>query len=153
MTNTDPVRIIVLARQNSTRVQTACSELEAFLHDRPAVELIDVIRDTDDESVVQQADLCVVIGGDGAILRACREYDQQQVPILGVNLGRLGFLADLSPDDFRKQIGAIERKEFQVVQHLMLDCEHHKADGQQERFLVLNEVAVLAGGVAVDGRY
>mgnify|MGYP002623808444 FL=1 len=145
MTNPDPVRIVVLARQNSTRVQTACNQLESFLRERPALDLVDVIRDSDDEASAQPAELCVVIGGDGAILRACREYDQQQIPILGVNLGRLGFLADLSPDEFRNHIEAIERREFQVVHHLMLSCEHHKPNGTRERFLSLNEVAVLAG--------
>ncbi|REJ71975.1 MAG: NAD(+)/NADH kinase [Planctomycetota bacterium] len=145
MAKSDPVRIVVLARQNSARVQTACNELETFLRERPAVELLDVIRDTDDGATAPQADVCIVIGGDGAILRACREYDQQQIPILGVNRGRLGFLADLSPDEFRNQIEAIERREFHVVHHLMLDCEHQRAGGESQRFLVLNEVAVHAG--------
>ena len=45
------------------------------------------------------ADLALVLGGDGAILRAARQMGYQQIPVLGVNLGRLGFLADLSPDE------------------------------------------------------
>src|SRR5687768_9376924 len=45
------------------------------------------------------ADLAVVLGGDGSILRAALQMQYKQIPILGVNLGKLGFLASVSPDD------------------------------------------------------
>ena len=52
-------------------------------------------------SAAPHADLALVLGGDGAILRAARQMGYHQVPVLGVNLGKLGFLADLSADELR----------------------------------------------------
>jgi NAD+ kinase len=138
------LRILMLARDQSPRVQDARRELEAFLRDRPRVELVDVVTTDEPSAAAASAELAVVLGGDGAILRACRQFGARQVPILGVNLGRLGFLAELVPEEFQQRIGCIERREFRVVQHLMFECEHRQAEGRVERFLGLNDVAVLS---------
>lgn len=140
-----PVRVVLIARGPADHVQSASRELESFLNDRTGIDLLGVC---DDDEAVQRisdaAELAVVLGGDGAILRACRQFGERQRPILGVNLGRLGFLTDLSPDEFRGRIGCIQAREFRVVHHLMYECEHRAADGRSDRFLGLNEVAVLA---------
>lgn len=141
---TEPLRMIVLARNSSPRVSAACAELRAFLEARPGVNLLAVCCETSTDPLPEESELAVVLGGDGAILRACREFGSHQRPILGVNLGRLGFLADLSPDEFRSRIDCIERREFRVAHHLMFECELERADGSREAFLGLNEVAVLA---------
>lgn len=142
---THPVRLVLLARLSSEPVRSACDDLQAFLNKRSGIDLLGVV-DTDDADarVPDTAELAVVLGGDGAILRACRQFGEQQRPILGVNLGRLGFLADLSPHEIRERIGCIERREFRVVHHLMYECEHRSADGRQTTFVGLNEVAILA---------
>ena len=54
-------------------------------------------------------DLAVVLGGDGSMLRAAHQMGRRQRPVLGVNLGKLGFLADLSPDEFVAQLPMIAR--------------------------------------------
>lgn len=141
-----PLRLIVLARDQSPRVQDEWKSLAAFLANRGDVEIAaaSVTEDLDFEMV--DADLSVVLGGDGAILRACRQMGKRQLPILGVNLGRLGFLADLSPAEFRQQIEAIVTRQYRVVDHLMFECTHHRLDGSSESWLGLNEVAVVSGG-------
>ena len=90
-------------------------------------------------------DVALVLGGDGSILRAARQMGRCQRPVLGVNLGKLGFLADLSPDELCSQLPRICSGELPVVEHLMFDCTLSR-DGQvvAER-LGLNEVAILAG--------
>ena len=140
----EPLRMIVLARNSSPRVSAACTEMRAFLEERPGVHLQAVYCDSAQDELPSDTELAIVLGGDGAILRACREFGTQQRPILGVNLGRLGFLADLSPHEFRSRIDCIERREFRVAHHLMFECELERADGSRESFLGLNEVAVLA---------
>ena len=92
------------------------------------------------------ADMVVVLGGDGSILRGCRQLGQRQLPIIGVNLGRLGFLTDLSPAEFRKGLPALKRGHYGIVEHLMYQCSHHKADGTVITDLGLNEVTVTAAG-------
>ena len=82
----------------------------------------------------------------------------RQTPVLGVNLGKLGFLADLSPAELRRCFPAVARGEFRVTHHLMFEC---LIDGSSPRrtFLGLNEIAVqtappfhmLELGLVVDG--
>ena len=65
-------------------------------------------------------DLVIVLGGDGSILQTARQMGAQQSPVLGINCGRLGFLAALSPDDFLNVWPEVSRGGFKVVDHLML---------------------------------
>ncbi|MEX0701224.1 MAG: NAD(+)/NADH kinase [Planctomycetales bacterium] len=158
MTNS-PLRLIVLARDQSPRVQNAWVELKRFLEVRDDVRIVaaEVTEDLAFDGL--EADLVVVLGGDGAILRACRQLGERQLPILGVNLGRLGFLADVSPEEFRKQFDTIRDRKYHVTEHLMFEATLRGADGSEERHLGLNEVAVSAAGsvrmidveLAIDG--
>lgn len=143
--SSSPVRLLVLARDDSPRVQDALRELEPFLRARDGVELVGVVTTDDGECDIPGADLALVLGGDGAILRACRQLAYEQIPLLGINLGRLGFLADLSPDEFRNRIESIEQREFRVVHHLMFSCQILRPDGTTDHSLGLNEAAVMAG--------
>jgi NAD+ kinase len=140
------LRLIVLARDQSPRVQDAWRELAEFLHaqERTLVVAAAVTEDLQFDGL--DADLVVVLGGDGAILRACRQLGTRQLPLLGVNLGRLGFLADLSPDEFRARFAQMQGGEYTVVEHLMFECRIRHADGTAEAHLGLNETAILSGG-------
>lgn len=143
-----PLRLLLLARDLGPRVQNVKSALERSLRACAGIELLDVISGDIDRPprFAQPPEIAVVLGGDGAILRACRLFGTQQIPLLGVNLGRLGFLADLLPDDFQENLHRLRDRQFTVVQHLMFECEHHHADGTCERYLGLNEVIVASGG-------
>ena len=91
------------------------------------------------------ADLVIVLGGDGAMLRAARQMQVDQRPVLGVNLGRLGFLAAISPDELEAALQKLVAGQCQIVEHLMFECTLLR-DGQPcWTQLGLNEVAVLGG--------
>ncbi len=92
-----------------------------------------------------RTDLVVVLGGDGSILRAARWMGYDQVPTLGINLGRLGFLADTPRLGAAKAIDDFVAGRFSLVQHMMFECEVVRAGGVIRRDLGLNETAVLAG--------
>jgi NAD+ kinase len=91
------------------------------------------------------ADLAVVLGGDGSILRAALQMQENQVPILGVNLGKLGFLASVSPADFPRVLPEVARGECRVVEHLMFRCTIFSGGDPVVETLGLNEVAILTG--------
>jgi NAD+ kinase len=139
-----PLRLIVLARDQNPRVQNAWSQLEEFLKEQDNVEIVAAAVAKDLRLEGLDADLVVTLGGDGAILRACRQMGSRQLPILGVNLGRLGFLADLSPQEFLAEFETIRDQDYQVVEHLMFECQHGHQDGRSESYLGLNEVAISA---------
>jgi NAD+ kinase len=140
----DPLRIIVLGRMANPRVRSAWHGLSEFLKTQPVDKVR--AREIDEERGFDglDADLVVVLGGDGAILRACRQMGARQLPIIGVNLGRLGFLADLSPDEFCRSFDEIRNRRFDVVEHLMFECRLKMATGEEHVHLGLNEVAVLS---------
>ncbi|NBW85439.1 MAG: NAD(+)/NADH kinase, partial [Planctomycetia bacterium] len=91
------------------------------------------------------ADLVVVLGGDGSILQAARWMGYEQVPVLGVNLGRLGFLADVPRQDVPEALQEIAAGRFQLVDHLMFECEVLRDDRVIQQELGLNETSILAG--------
>ena len=90
-------------------------------------------------------DLVIVLGGDGTILRTARWMGYGQVPVMGVNLGHLGFLADFSRDEVDEVLMEIAAGRFRLVDHLMFECELLREGEPPRRQLGLNETAVLAG--------
>jgi len=90
-------------------------------------------------------DLAIVVGGDGSMLRAAHQMGRQQRPVIGVNLGKLGFLADLSLTEVVEQLPAICSGNLPVVEHLMYECTVLRKGTIVHQRLGLNEVAVLAG--------
>jgi len=92
-----------------------------------------------------EADLAIVLGGDGSILRAANQMGQNQLPVLGVNMGKLGFLADLSSDELLQVLPEVCSGDCRVVEHLMFQCSVVR-DGQvRVEQLGLNEAAIMAG--------
>lgn len=99
---------------------------------------------TQDLSSVE-ADLAIVLGGDGSILRAARQMGYRQLPVVAVNLGRLGFLADLTPEELPGVLQQAAAGQLQTVEHLMFECRVFRQGTCVECVLGLNETAVLAG--------
>jgi len=142
-----PLRLVVLADHRSARVSAAWPDFEAELRRHPGLLPVVVDRDGRADLTRVDAELVLVLGGDGAILRAGRQMGGRQIPVLGVNHGRLGFLADLTPAAFVSQIPRLIRREYHVVSHLMYRCRVRTTAGlPREEFLGLNEVVVSAGG-------
>jgi NAD+ kinase len=93
------------------------------------------------------ADFAIVLGGDGSILRAAHQMGLRQVPVLAVNLGRLGFLADLAPDEVPAIVEQIAAEGLvgRVIEHLMFECHVYREGTMIAEQLGLNEVAVQIG--------
>jgi NAD+ kinase len=92
-----------------------------------------------------EADLAIVLGGDGSLLRAARQMGDRQTPVIGVNLGKLGFLAHFTPDEVVARWAEIRARQFRVVECLMLECRVLRGDTVIARCVALNEVAVQTG--------
>lgn len=116
---------------------------------RPVIEkylnVIELVDDFSGELPETEVDFVVVLGGDGTILRAAHLMSYRQLPVLGVNLGRLGFLADLKPEVLDEVLPLVVDGQYRVVSHLMFECQCQQPGQQPQQWLGLNEVAVLAG--------
>jgi NAD+ kinase len=91
------------------------------------------------------ADLAIVLGGDGSILRAALQMREEQIPILGVNLGKLGFLAGIGPDGLAAALPQVVAGEARVVEHIMFHCSVMRGGQTMAETLGLNEAAIFAG--------
>lgn len=83
-------------------------------------------------------DACCVIGGDGTLLGAAREAAREQVPIIGVNRGSLGFLTTFSADEARACLGQLIAGNFQITHRTLLAC----STGPDQQDLALNDVLI-----------
>jgi NAD+ kinase len=105
-------------------------------------------------------DLLIMAGGDGSVLRAGNLCAASQVPILGVNLGKLGFLIQVEKDDWRKYFDKLLNGEAWIENRMMLHAEHGRAGEMLGAWDALNEVVVGRGhllrpvrlSASVDGR-
>lgn len=109
------------------------------------LRVVGVALDFDAELSPGDADVAIVFGGDGSILRAARQMGHQQRPVLGVNLGKLGFLAALQPEQLEQALPEIAAGRHRVVDHLMFECTVARGGRVHSRALGLNEASVLAG--------
>ncbi len=136
-------QVVILGVPGREQVLQELERLRPAIAARADIAAIDLKFDYDFSD--QDHDLVIVLGGDGSILQAARQMGQNQIPVLGVNCGRLGFLAALSPDKFLDVWPNVCRGNFEVINHLMLRASLIR-DGQElDTHLGLNEAAILGG--------
>jgi NAD+ kinase len=80
-----------------------------------------VLQHCSEEEMGARCDLVIVVGGDGVILGAARVLAPFGVPILGINRGRLGFLADVSPEDIESKVGEVLAGNYTPEDHFLLE--------------------------------
>jgi NAD+ kinase len=114
------LRFFVLGNGRKPRVQAEAAKLAELIRGRAEVIVTDLRQERDLSGM--DADMAIVLGGDGAILRAARQLGYRQVPALGVNLGKLGFLAEVAPAEFPESFEQILAGHYQIVEHLMFEC-------------------------------
>lgn len=136
-------RVIVIGTPQRQRVQSAWRRLRGVVASTAKIIAEDFSFDytfTGDD-----ADLVIVLGGDGSILQSARQMGGHQIPVLGINCGRLGFLAALSPEDFLDAWPKVCEGDFRIIDHLMLQVQIIRGDEIVAQQLALNEAAVMSG--------
>ena len=111
--------------------------------------------------ISQQADLLIVLGGDGTLLSIARAAHPHNIPILAVNLGSLGFLAEISIDELYPTLENILAGKFEIENRMLLNACIWRNREKVEDHNVLNDVVINKGAVArvislqvlVDGQY
>ena len=93
-----------------------------------------------DWSKQDQLNLIFSFGGDGTILRAARSAAPLQVPIFGINMGRVGFLTEINPDDLAEKLPLVLAGRYWVEQRVMLHCELWRDGREINWFRALNDV-------------
>ena len=94
----------------------------------------------------RETDLVVVLGGDGTLLGAARMIDERETPILGINLGGLGFLTEITTDEARAVLSRVIDGDYEVDRRITLEAVVARASehgGQEEHFRALNDVVIV----------
>lgn len=110
-----------------------------FLKDNQRLDVKATKLFTDDDF---EADFVISMGGDGTFLKAASRVGAKSIPILGVNMGRLGFLADISPDQFEATLDALYRDDFFLESRALIQVETNGVS-LGTYHCALNDVAIL----------
>ena len=94
------------------------------------------------------ADFAISMGGDGTLLKTAARVYAKNIPVVGVNIGRLGFLADVNPSDIEKAVAALYKGKYKVHEHNVIKIETENGDGVQGSPYALNDIAVLKRDLA-----
>ncbi len=106
------------------------------------------LQDPDARARVGEQDMIVVVGGDGSMLHGGRLAAPYGVPVLGVNAGRLGFLAEVQPNEWAPVLDRVLAGDYWIEERMMLHVEHRRDDHCLESFEALNEAVVSRGAPA-----
>jgi NAD+ kinase len=143
MASDRPVRVMILADGARPEMRDAVDRLRGTIE--KYVQVAAVSFDFSAPLPELDAEMAIVFGGDGSILRAARQMGDHQRPVLGVNLGRLGFLAALQPEQLDHALPEIAAGRHRIVEHLMFECSTVRGGKVVCQALGLNEAEVLAG--------
>ena len=137
-------RVAILRNPDKPEAEAILASLVARLNDRAEVAATGLVADA--ESLAQaRPDRIIVLGGDGSILAVARALEHQQVPIVGVNFGKLGFLAEFTLDELFENIDAILDDPAVVSRRMMIEATITRDGATVTRSLAVNDCVVHAG--------
>jgi NAD+ kinase len=94
------------------------------------------------------SDLVIVVGGDGTLLHSARVLARRNAPLLGINLGRLGFLVDISPDQMLPHLNAILNGHFEQENRFLLEVSMGDESTEEQSILAFNDVVLHKWNIA-----
>jgi NAD+ kinase len=133
-------RVLVVGDRRRPGVAEGVARHQPFLE--RTVEVVGVDLDERLDLATAHADLVLVFGGDGSILHVARRLGTHRVPVLGVNHGRFGFLADLEPDHLERGIRRWLEGRFTLSERMRLRVRLRPERGEAREWLALNDVVV-----------
>jgi NAD+ kinase len=163
--------IALVGRQASPGIGEPLSRLAVFLASRGHKVLLDAetakfaalpgIPAASTEQLGREANLAIVVGGDGTMLSAARRFAPFGVPLIGINQGRLGFLTDIALTDMEAALAAMLSGAYVEETRTLLEATLTRSAGGEEHSLAFNDVVVNRGAlggmidcaVTIDGRF
>ncbi len=129
----DSIRQVTDVLSRYAEVLVHCLDFDQPLDDVEIVSLAEL---------VDKADLVISLGGDGTLLTAARALIDKDTPLLGINLGRLGFLADVSFDDFESYLDAVVQGRYTVEKRFFIKGEFFEGDEPKASNIALNDIVL-----------
>lgn len=133
-------KIIILGDKSKKKIRETITELEPLFRKKSHLSIIDISDEDEIEKV--SADLAFVFGGDGTILSASRKLNKKQIPLIGVHLGKFGFLAELTAQEISDSLERIFSGDYALSQRMLLSCKVIRAKKVINESLGLNDAVI-----------
>lgn len=137
--------VTILGHPQRPQSEPLAGEIASILRGRGVEVWVATQWSEDDAEIAAHcagADAVIAIGGDGAMLRAGRVTSHHAVPVLGVNLGRLGFLAEVAPDEIPRALDMLLTGQYWIEQRMMVDVDLWRDEQRLEMGDALNDVVI-----------
>ena len=147
-------KICIFSSLEARKIEYISHQLEEILHNLGIVILIpNTFRDyksvfgkrLSERSILKEADLVIAIGGDGTLLSSARKFGYYGIPVLGINLGNLGFLTDVPPEELTVSIQKILQNNFEKEERFFLEAQ---VNTNKDKGKALNEVVIHSRKIA-----
>lgn len=148
--------IAIFAKVHDHRCLGIASDLITWLEEKgctplPEAQLASQLgfpKILSEEEIRDQAELVVVLGGDGTLISVARLFSERDVPILGVNLGSLGFLTEITVEELYTRLEKCLEGNPRVSERMMLEVTLHREGQEIEKCNVLNDMVINKGALA-----
>jgi len=141
-------KLVIFGDPRKEGVSKAIEEFAGFAKDNADIMAICSVADCSSE-ILNECDYAVVFGGDGSIISTARGVSEAGVPVVGVNVGKLGFLAEFSVEELKDFFPRLAKGEAPVDRQIMLNCKVCSKDGEKkiDKFhsSAINDVFITAG--------
>ncbi len=148
--------VAIFAKVHDPRCRGIASELITWLEEKGCTPLVEeqlalqlgLPAAVLEAEIRDQAELVVVLGGDGTLISVARLFSSRDVPILGVNLGSLGFLTEITVEELYTRLEKCLEGNPRVSERMMLEVTLHREGQQIEKCNVLNDMVINKGALA-----
>ena len=142
--------IAIVTRAGSKEAVTLALQIKAWLiaRDIKSWTLDNQVQSTIIEIGALKPDLILVLGGDGTMLSVARKVTCSNVPFLGVNLGQVGFLAEISPHNWKEELQSILAGSYRISERLILDYKVVRQGKVIKEGQAVNDLVIHRGGLA-----
>ena len=144
MAESRPPKLLILRDAKRQTVAEAVEEFARFVKGKAEI-VADYAIESLGPQKIDKCDFAVVFGGDGSLIAAVRHLSGSNVPVIGVNLGKLGFLAEFSVGEFKEFLPNLASGKVPIQKRMMLDCEVRGPGGEKFRSVAINDVFITAG--------
>ncbi len=144
MSNARNKRIFLLGNPDKTEALEAFRDLETFAKENATLVGSNLENDAS-EATPENTDRIILLGGDGTLIGVARSMGENQIPIIGVNVGKLGFLAEFLVDELKQTFAQAIGDEDLVSHRAMLDVTVSRNGNQPDRCIAVNDCVIRAG--------
>jgi len=137
-------RVAIVASPDKPASEEALKRVRRWVESRATVVFAELTYNAC-QALPQNPDLLVSLGGDGTLIAAVRSLGDRQLPVLGVNLGKLGYLADFTADELEREGEFLFSGPLPITRRIMMEVTVERADGSVFRTPAINDCVVLAG--------